>query len=165
MNILASLSTPQLVDLLTVLPHDDQLELLLLLPEPRQGRVRKLLSEREAKATDFMDQEYLTIAPAVTVGEAKAMILASGLDYHGISYLFVTVAEGPVLGVVDARSLLLASDDETMESLMVSPVVTAEVDDDREDLIAMFSKYHFRMVPVVDEEDRIQGVVRYVDIM
>ena len=127
--------------------------------------MRNLLSEREAKATDFMDQEYLTIAPTATVGEAKALILASGLDYHGISYLFITVATGPLLGVVDARNLLLARDEETMESLMISPVVSAEVDDAREDLTAMFSKYHFRMVPVVDAEDRIQGVVRYVDIM
>jgi CBS domain-containing protein/sporulation protein YlmC with PRC-barrel domain len=165
MNILASLSTPQLVDLLTVLPHEDQRDLLLLLPEPRQTKVRGLLSEREAKATDFMDQEYLTITPTATVTAAKALILASGLDYHAISYLYVTAAGGPVLGVVDARSLLLAQDAATMEELMTSPVVSAEVDDAREDLTAMFSKYHFRMVPVVDSEDRIQGVVRYVDIM
>jgi CBS domain-containing protein/sporulation protein YlmC with PRC-barrel domain len=165
MTILASLSTPQLVDLLSVLPHEDQLDLLLLLPEPRQTKIRNLLSEREAKATDFMDQDYLTIAPAATVGEAKALILASGLDYHGISYLFVTVAGGPVLGVVDARQLLLEQDSATMEAVMVSPVVTAEVDDAREDLTTLFGKYHFRMVPVVDPEDRIQGVVRYVDIM
>ena len=165
MNILASLSTPQLVDLLTVLPHEDQRDLLLLLPEPRQTKVRSLLSEREAKATDFMDQEYLTIPPEATVAAAKVLILASGLDYHGISYLYVTSASGSVLGVVDARNLLLAQEEATMEEIMISPVVSAEVDDAREDLTAMFSKYHFRMVPVVDLEDRIQGVVRYVDIM
>jgi CBS domain-containing protein len=165
MTILASLSTPQLVDLLTVLPHEDQLELLLLLPEPRQGRVRSLLSEREAKATDFMDQEFLTIAPHDTVAEAKARIRASGLDYHGISYLYVVAAHGPVQGVVDARQILLEEDSVTMEAIMVSPVVTAEADDAREDLTALFSKYHFRMVPVVDAEDRIHGVVKYVDIM
>jgi CBS domain-containing protein len=164
-NILASLSTPQLVDLLTVLPHEDQLQLLPLLPEPRQTKVRALLSEREAKATDFMDQEFLTIAPTATVGEAKAQILASGLEYHGISYLYVTASGGPALGVVDARQLLLEQDGTTMESVMVSPVVSAEMDDAREDLTAIFSKYHFRMVPVVDSEDRIQGVVRHGDIM
>jgi CBS domain-containing protein len=165
MTILASLSTPQLVDLLTVLPHEDQLELLALLPEPRQTKVRGMLSEREAKATDFMDQEYLTITPQATVAEAKARILACGFDYHGISYLYVLDSNGPILGVVDARQILLEQDTATMESVMISPVVTAEVDDAREDLTALFSKYHFRMVPVVDAEDRIHGVVKYIDIM
>jgi CBS domain-containing protein/sporulation protein YlmC with PRC-barrel domain len=164
-TILATLSTPQVVDLLSVLPHDDQRDLLPLLPEPRRTKVRNLLSEREAKATDFMDHDYLTITPEATVGDAKRLILASGMDAHAISYLYVMVPEGSILGVVDARQLLLAQDSETMEEIMTSPVVSAEVDDVREDLTTMLGKYHFRMVPVVDLEDRIQGVVHYDDIM
>ena len=165
MTILASLSTPQLVDLLTVLPHEDQLELLELLPEPRQTKVRNLLSDREATASDFMDSDYLTIAPTATVAEAKALIRASGLEAHAISYLFVMTEGSPILGVVDARQILVAADDSSMEAEMTSPVVSAEVDDVREDLTAVFTKYHFRMIPVVDAEDRIQGVVHYNDIM
>jgi magnesium transporter len=69
------------------------------------------------------------------------------------------------VGVVDARRILLATDTETMADLMVDQVVSAEVDDNREDLTAIFNKYHFRLVPVVDAEDRIQGVVYYNDIM
>ena len=164
-TILATLSTTQVVDLLSVLPHDDQRDLLPLLPEPRRTKVRNLLSEREAKATDFMDQDYLTILPEATIAEAKQLIHASGLDAHGISYLFVLQPGGPILGVVDARDILLAQDADRMEDLMVSPVVAAEVDDSREDLTTMLGKYHFRMVPVVDMEDRIQGVVHYDDIM
>ena len=164
-TILASLSTPQLVDLLSVLPHEDQRDLLPLLPEARQAKVRNLLSEREATATDFMDNDYLTITPEATVAEAKALIRASGLDAHAISYLFIMAPGSPILGVVDARQLLIAAEDASMEAEMTSPVVSAEVDDVREDLKAVFSKYHFRMIPVVDGEDRIQGVIHYDDIM
>jgi len=112
-----------------------------------------------------MNPDYLTVAPATTVGEAKALVLGSGLDHHGVSYLYVTHPGGPVLGVVDARQILLSTDATPMEDLMASPVVAAEVDDVREDLTAVFAKYHFRMIPVVDAEDRIQGVVHYNDIM
>jgi len=112
-----------------------------------------------------MDQEYLSIGPEANVAEAKRLIRGSGLDYHGISYVYVQDASGLVLGVVDARAILLAPNTATMESLMTSPVVSAEVDDMREDLAAMFRKYHFHMLPVVDAGDRIQGVVRYSDIM
>jgi CBS domain-containing protein/sporulation protein YlmC with PRC-barrel domain len=164
-TILASLSTPQLVDLLSVLPHEDVQELLLLLPDNRQAKIRNLLSEREATATDFMGHDFITIGPHARVDEAKRLIRESGLEYHDISYLFVADLGEPVLGVVDARQILVSEDSETMESLMSSPVVTAEMDDSREDLSAIFSKYHFRMVPVVDTEDRLQGVVLYNDIM
>ncbi len=164
-NILARLSTPQLVDLLGVLPHEDAEEMLALLPEERQKRVRALLSEREATARDFMSSEYLTVPPDLTVTQAREKIRLSGLAYNGISYLYVEGGDGRLHGAVDARFLLVSEESARMEDIMDSPAVAAEADDIREDLEALFGKYHFRMVPVVDLEDRILGVIRYNDIM
>jgi Mg/Co/Ni transporter MgtE len=165
-NILASLSTPQLVDLLTVLPHEDAEELLELLPSERSQKIRNLLSEREVTALDFISPDYLTVKPSATVQEARCQIRASSLEYHDISYLYVvSPQEQSLLGVVDARQLLIEEDNSVMEQVMTSPAVAAESDDIREDLSTMFSKYHFRMIPVVDSEDRILGVIRYNDIM
>jgi len=70
-----------------------------------------------------------------------------------------------LVGVLDARQLLVSEDGEHIEELMTSPVVSAETDDVREDLRTIFGKYGFHMVPVVDMDDRIQGVVHYNDIM
>lgn len=164
-NILARLSTPQLVDLLGVLPHEDAEEMLTLLPDERQRRVRALLSEREATARDFMSAEYLTVPMQLTVAQARGLIRQSGLSYSGISYLYIEGQDGRLLGAVDARLLLVSDDEARMEDLMASPAVAAEADDIREDLEDIFVKYHFRMIPVVDPEDRILGVIRYNDIM
>ncbi len=164
-NILARLSTPQLVDLLSVLPHEDAEEMLALLPNDRHRRVRALLSEREATARDFMSPEYLTVPLDLTVAQARSMVRQSGLGYSGISYLYAEGLDGRLLGAVDARLLLVSEDSTRMEDLMASPAVAAEADDTREDLEALFGKYHFRMIPVVDPEDRILGVIRYNDIM
>lgn len=164
-SILASLSTPQLLDLFTVLPYEEVQEMLSLLPEPRQSKLRALMSEKEATATDFMSSRFLTVERTATVREAKVRVRASALDHRAISYLYVTEAEGLLKGVVDARSLLIAPEDAPMADLMASPVVSAETEDLREDLTAIFTKYHFRMVPVVDGEDRLKGVVFYNDIM
>ena len=49
--------------------------------------------------------------------------------------------------------------------MMVSPVVTAEADDLRDDLEELFAKYHYRMMPVVDRRDHLLGVIHYNDIM
>lgn len=164
-NILSRLSTPQLVDLLGVLPHEDAEEMLTLLPADRQRRVRALLSEREATARDFMSAEYLTVSLELTVTQARKVIRQSSLGYSGISYLYVEGQDGRLQGAVDARLLLVSDDAARMEDLMASPAVAAEADDIREDLEAIFVKYHFRMIPVVDPEDRILGVIRYNDIM
>ena len=67
--------------------------------------------------------------------------------------------------MADLRELTLAPDEELLDNIMVSPVVTADKDTSREDLAEMFTKYHYRMIPVVDIEDHILGVIRYNDIM
>jgi len=48
---------------------------------------------------------------------------------------------------------------------MTAPVVTAEENDERKDLAEMFAKYHYRMIPVVDGQDKILGTIRYNDVM
>ena len=88
------------------------------------------------------------------------------MEPESISYIYVVGENGqPLLGVIDLRELILASDDVKLGDIMVEPVVTAEEDDVQDDLSEMFAKYHYRMIPVVDSQDNILGVIRYNDIM
>ncbi len=165
-NILSEMSVPQLADLFSVLPHDDMVEMMELLPKDEAERIKSIISEREATARVLMSSDYLTFSREATVGEVLQAIRGSHLEHDSISYMYVTVGSDNVLaGVVDLRELVLAADATRIGELMVSPVVTAEDDDIREDLMELFIKYHYRMIPVVDSHDRIRGVIRYKDIM
>ncbi len=89
-----------------------------------------------------------------------------GHERETLSYLYVVNHDGKTLvGVVDLRELVLASDNATVGEIMTAPVVTAEVDDLKEDLAQLFAKYQYRMIPVADAQDRILGVIGYKDIM
>jgi magnesium transporter len=66
---------------------------------------------------------------------------------------------------MDLRELVLAADQLSLGEIMAFPVVSAEEDDMQEDLAEIFAKYHYRMIPVVDMQDRLLGVIRYKDIM
>jgi len=100
------------------------------------------------------------------VGEILEKIRRSGVEPDAISYIYVISAEDQTLvGVVDLRELLLSSDQMTLGEIMVPPDVVAEENDVREDLAEMFAKYHYRMIPVVDERDHILGVIHFNDIM
>ena len=164
--ILEEMTIPQLAGLFTVLSHDQAKELIALLPEEQQFRVRVILSEREATAGGMMGSEFLTVLKDASVGEVLGKIRTSGLEPTDISYVYIVNGDGRTLiGVVDLRELILAPENQPVEEIMTSPVVTAEDDDVQEDLTEMFAKYHFRMLPVVDQQDRILGVIRYKDIM
>jgi CBS domain-containing protein/sporulation protein YlmC with PRC-barrel domain len=164
-DVLTEMSIPQLANLFSVLPHSDVAELLPVLPPTVSSRLQSILAEREAKARDLMGHEYLTFGPEAKAGEVLRGIRASKRERQDISYVYVVTPERMLQGVVDLRELVLAPDTATLRDLMSSPVVTAEESDVRDDLEALFIKYHYRMIPVVDPQDKLLGIIRYNDIV
>jgi len=67
--------------------------------------------------------------------------------------------------VLDLRELMLAQDDRSLSEIMNAPVVAAQEEDVRDTLTSLFAKYNFRVIPVVDSNSRILGVIRYKDVM
>jgi magnesium transporter len=165
-TILGEMSVPQLADLLSVLPHEDKIELLGLMPKEQARRIEAILSQREATADALMSSGYVSMTKEIRVGETLEKLRSSGFDHDMISYIYViNEPDKLLLGVVDLRELVLARDDMTLGELMISPVVSADSDDVREDLEELFAKYHYRMLPIVDAGDHLLGVIHFKDIM
>jgi CBS domain-containing protein len=165
-EIFSEMTPPQLADLFSVLPFDQVQEFLDLLNHQVAGRVRNILSEREPEADDIMSHDFVAMPKEATVAQVLDVIRASAREPRSISYIYVVNGDDRTLaGVVDLRELVLAPYEATLAEIMVSPVVTAEKDTARENLVEMFAKYHYRMLPVADGEDHILGVIGYNDVM
>lgn len=165
-NIFSEMSIPQLAGLFAVLPHDQVTQLMQLLDQEQYERVHDILSQREATADSMMTSEFIAVSKELRVDETIDKIRKSGLEPHSLSYIY-TINEGDnkLLGVVDLRELLLADDNASLDSIMAAPVISAEDDDVQEDLAELFAKYHYEMIPVVDRNDHLLGVIHYNDIM
>jgi magnesium transporter len=165
-GVLSEMSVPQIADLFSVLPHDQQTAMMGLLPDAEATRVRAILAEREATASALMSTDYVAVPRTAKVGEVLGQLRASGREPKSLSYIYVVNGgEQVLLGVVDLRELILAPDDAEMAAVMTSPVASVDEDLPREDLEELLAKYHFRMLPVVDAKDHLKGVVLYNDIM
>ena len=113
-----------------------------------------------------MSAGCVTMPKETTVGDALRHLRSSQFDHDMVSYIYITAdPERLLMGVVDLRELVLAPDDATLGDLMASPVVAAEADDLKDDLAELFAKYHYRMIPVVNEKNCLLGVIHYKDIM
>ena len=164
-TILSEMSVPQLAALFSVLPHDDVTELMGLLPKEQADRLQSLISQHEVTARTLMTAEYVGVPREAKVGDVLKDLRASKHDAGCLSYVYVVGPDRTLVGVVDLRHLILASDDVSVGDLMVFPVVTAQEGDLQDDIAEMFAKYHFRIIPVVDAQDHILGVVNHRDIV
>ena len=164
--ILAKMSVPHIADLLSDLPHEKVTELMRCLTPARAARVQAVMSDADVLASTLMTDRFLAFGKEARVGEVLHNLRTSPREHKNITYLYIVAGEEKLLvGVVDLRDLVAAPEDTTLGDLMASPVVTAERDALREDLMELFTKYHFRLLPVVDAHDHLLGVVRYKDIM
>jgi len=164
--VLEKLSVPQIAGLLSDLPHQKAMELLRLLSSTRAERVQAVMDNTDVLASTLMGKRFLAFPGKNKVREVLQNLRTASPDHRNIIYLYVVAGEErTLLGVVDLRDLVTAPENSTLEELMISPVVTAPADAPREDLVALFARYQFRMLPVVDPRDHLLGILRYRDIM
>lgn len=163
---LIDLMTPgQAADLLSVLPSPESTGILGSLKAENEKKVRAILEKQEEKVINYTTAKFLKFPPEKTVGEAQNEYdrAAKGMDV--IMYLYIVDSVDRLLGVIDIKELLLAPDQALLKDIMVDTVIGLKPESTLKEASALFARYDFRSIPVLDEQDRILGVVPYRDVM
>ncbi len=133
-------------------------------PEMRKS-INQILRYPENSAGSLMPTEYVSLRPNMTVEEAILRIRRQGVDKETIYTCYVT-KDRKLLGIVTVKDLLLAEDDEMrIEDIMITNLISVTTLTDQEEVARMLSKYDFLALPVVDNENRMVGIVTFDDAM
>ena len=133
-------------------------------PEMRKS-INQILRYPDNSAGSLMTTEYVSLRPSMTVEEAILRIRRQGVDKETIYTCYVT-RDRKLLGLVTVKDLLLADDDETkIEEIMLTNLISVTTHTDQEEVAHMFGKYDFLALPVVDNENRMVGIVTFDDAM
>jgi len=153
-------------DFIQRVPPDARQELLNLLDEGSRREVVGLLAYAEDEAGGLMNPRYIRLRPDMSVEEAIRYLRAQArTPIEVIYYTYVLDYDQKLLGVVSFRELLLASPDKRVREMMKTDLVMVHEEDDREKVSGMFSDHGLMALPVVDEQDRMKGLVTYDDIV
>ena len=164
-EVLEELYVDDTVDLIEEMPAN-VVERILAQSTPQMRKdINNLLNYPENSAGSIMTTEYVSLRPEMTVGEAILRIRRTGVDKETIYTCYVT-KKNQLLGYVTAKDLLLAQDeDETMESIMETNVISVNTHTDQEEVVQTLSKYDLLALPVVDTENRMVGIVTFDDVL
>ena len=176
-DLAALLKEEELVELLQFLPPSDTTDIVGELPEVRQEEVlselpsevaspvRDLLQYPEDTAGGIMGDEYTTLDARSTIGHALDRLREPERSQHPVSYLYVTDPEERLVGVVSFRDLVLNEPNTSLSEVTNRQVTRLIVSDDQEEIARQFEHYHYLALPVVDESDRLVGVVEANDAL
>jgi len=140
--------------------------LLDVLDDMTRREVKGLLDYAEDEAGGLMNTRYSRLRPEMTVDEAISYLRRDARAREKtVYYAYVVDPTEHLLGVVSFRDLIVAPGDKRIEAVMRKEVISASEDLDQEALSRMFMRHHLLMMPVVDAEGRVKGVVSVNDIV
>ena len=131
-------------------------------PEMRK-MINEILKYPDDSAGSIMTTEYVSLRPDMTTEEAIKRIRRTGVDKETIYNCYVTENNRKLIGTITIRTLLLSEDDDVLEEIMEPNVISVSTLEYQEDVAEMFAKYDFVALPVVDQENRLVGIVTIDD--
>jgi magnesium transporter len=174
--LLATRSAEEIAKLTQEIESDDAAALIDYLPEelsaavldlmrPKQsGEVENLLEYDEQTAGRIMNPQVFALSEDLTVGEAITE-LQGNRDVEMVFYLYVVDERRHLVGVTSLRRLLLVSPETPLKRIMTTDLISARVDMDQEEVARQVASYNLLAIPVVDEENKLVGVITVDDII
>ena len=151
-------------DLLFALPVARREEVLAALPPDQSAAVTALLRHLPDSAGGIMDNRFIAVRADKTVEECLASLRGNPEQRtDDVLYIYVTDGAERLVGVVSLRDLVFAPAERRMSEIMNRDVRFLRVNDDQEEIARQIQHYHFLGLPVVDEKERLVGVVKIRD--
>lgn len=164
-EIMEDLFVDDAVDMLEELPAN-VVKRVLKNADPQMRRlINQFLRYPENSAGSIMTAEFIDLKKNMTVSDAIKRIRRTGEDSETIYTCYVTDRSRKLEGIVTVKDLLLSEDDTQIEELMETDVITAVTEEDQEEVVSRMMKYDFIAMPVVDNENRLVGIVTVDDVM
>ncbi|MDY6065978.1 MAG: magnesium transporter [Finegoldia sp.] len=175
--LLHAFTDKEMVEIIDELYFDDYIDLLEEMPagvvkkilresdENKRNMINRFLSYPEDSAGSLMTIEFVELKPYQTVEEALNIIKKTGVDKVTVYTCYVADEKKTLLGFVSLRKIVTSEPDTKISDLMIEDIIYVNTDDDQEYVADMFKKYGFVVIPVVDNEKRLVGIITVDDIM
>jgi magnesium transporter len=164
-NIVEELFFDDMIDLIEEMPANIVKKVLKHSTEEERKLINQFLMYPQESAGSIMTIEYVDLKKQMTVGEALKHIKETGITKETVYTCYVTDQNRKLEGIVSLRLLVVSDKEAVIEDLMEDDIIYTNTHDDQESVAALFRKYGFLAIPVVDNEKRLTGIITVDDIM
>lgn len=164
-DILDEMAPDEATDLLADLPEEKKRKLIQTMEKPSREAVEALLKYREGTAGSIMTKDFFSVPGTMTVAQAVEEFRKTTCPLESVAYLYITDGSGRMAGVCTLRHLIIADRDAPLAGLMNTRLIKIDPEAKIGSVTDLFRKYRFLALPVVDGDDRLQGLITLKDIL
>lgn len=164
-SIVAEMQMDETVDFLDELPHEKRDAVLSLLTQERVAEIKDLTKLSAFSVGSIMNTNFLTAKPTQTVREVMKAVKAETKSAELLYYVYIIDDEEHLKGLVTLRQLLAAKGTLPVSEVMRDNIVSVKIDSSIKRMAQVFFKYKFEAIPVVDDDDKLQGIITMGDAL
>ncbi|MGN9165516.1 magnesium transporter [Tissierellaceae bacterium HCP3S3_D8] len=164
-HILDELFFDDMIDMIEEMPANIVNKILKNSNQDQRKLINQFLKYPADSAGSIMTIEYVELKQNMTVKEALQHIKETGITKETVYTCYVTNNNRVLEGIVSLRSLVISNEDRKVSELMEDDIIFVNTHDDQEVVADVFIKYGFLALPVVDNENRLTGIITVDDIM
>ena len=164
-DIVEEMAPDEAADVLQELPPETSAEVLANMETEEANEVRELLGFEENTAGGLMTTEFIVVEETATVESAIEELRNFSGPIETIHAIFLIGADLVLTGVLPLGRLLIADRTVTLGSLATDSVISVPFHADEKTVINLFHKYNLLGLPVVDDKNRLLGVVTVDDVL
>ncbi len=164
-QIVTNMSSDEATDLLERLPRNTVENLLTLMESHRAKKLSTLLGYSSDSAGGLMTTEFVSMLEAMPVGAAIDYIKNETKELEIVPYIFVVDEKNHLKGITTIRRLLLADSKEEVAKTIFPKTLYVHLNDSVKEVAYIMDKYKISIIPVVDENKILQGIISMDDIL
>lgn len=162
-EVIDELYIDDMVDIVEEMPANVVKRILKNSTDNTRKTINQILNYPQDSAGSIMTTEFVSLRSSMTIFDAISKIRRIGLDSETIDVCYVTDNVNHLIGYITLRTIILSDDSKTIEELMDRNVIYVNTFEDQEEVANMFGKYDLTVIPVVDNDNRMVGIVTIDD--
>ena len=162
-NVMDELFMDDTVDLIEEMPSNVVKRILKAVNKDDRKTINELLQYPEDSAGSIMTTEFVDLKESMTVEEALERIRTIGLDSETIYNCYVLNKNRVLLGAVNLKGIIISKPGTLIKDLMATNIISVNTMEDQEEVTKRFDKYDYFALPVVDNENRLVGIITIDD--
>lgn len=152
-------------DLFNELSEIKRQSILRRLAKEEREDIRRLSSFEEGTTGSIMSSDYVTVVAQTSVAQALEVVRHTAPNTETIYQVYILNADQQLAGVVSLRQLILAKPEAIVDQVMTTDLVSINAAEPQEEASRLISRYDLLALPVVDNNQRLIGIVTYDDAM
>ena len=177
MGLVENLDLDEVVNILEFMPNDDVTDLISRLPENTADVILDKMKKEDSEAVEgllrfgddtaggIMVLDFVALREDTTAREAIESFQKEHLDVEMPFYLYVVDEYGKLVGVSSLRQLVVIPPDTPLREFMTTDIFAVKTDMDQEEVAKIVARYDILAVPVVDEANKLVGIVTVDDVI